>query len=156
RRSEESELGELADDSGVDRLGAVPRRRVWRDLRIAELARRPPNQLLLGCEREVQGSRGGPQKSPAERVSLSSTSPTGRLGLAPSSVARRGFDLLASRARREPQCTHRDGYSARAAGIETRALCEEMLSGAWHRGARHRALLALEHFRIGGPTNLVA
>ena len=51
----------------------------------------------------------------AEPVALSSTLPTDRSGLAPVPVARRGFDLLALRAQREPHCTtaHR-GRASRA------------------------------------------
>ena len=53
RSGEEAELGELADDRPVDRLGAVPLGGVGRDLRVAELARGLPDQLLLVREREV-------------------------------------------------------------------------------------------------------
>src|SRR5581483_9490222 len=48
--------------------------------------------------------------------------------LAPSTVARRGFDLLASRTRREPKCTCRKKASARAVDEERDALCEERVS----------------------------
>ena len=53
RGGEEAELGELADDRPVDRLGPVPLGGVRRDLRVAEVARGLADQLLLVREREV-------------------------------------------------------------------------------------------------------
>ena len=56
RRSQEAELGELGDDSAVDRLRAVPLGRVRCDLGVAERARRLPDQLLLVGERQVHAA----------------------------------------------------------------------------------------------------
>ena len=68
RRGEEAELGELADDRPVDRLGAVPLGRVRRDLGVAEVARGLADQLLLVGEREVHAddltSGGAPDVGP--------------------------------------------------------------------------------------------
>ncbi len=59
----------------------------------------------------------------AGSVALSSTSPTDRFGLASFTTARRGFDLLALRARREPHCTTlRRGRARVAAGGNCRTL----------------------------------
>ncbi len=95
RRGEEAELRELRDDAAVDLLGAVPLGGVRRDLGVAERARGLPDQLLLVAQREVHAADPTHKKT-AERVALSSTSPTGRFGpgglLA---VARRGFALHA-------------------------------------------------------------
>ena len=62
------------------------------------------------CSSESSKSTGDPidtTKYPAEPVALSSTSPTGRLWLAPSTVTRWGFDLLALRAQRDAAIVRR-------------------------------------------------
>ena len=71
RRGEEAELGELGDDAAVDRLRAVPLGRVRRDLGVAELARRLPDQLLLVGERQVHAAIlfGGSKEKPPGAVS---------------------------------------------------------------------------------------
>src|SRR5581483_156920 len=117
RRSEEAERGELADDPAVDRLAAIPLGREGGDLSVAELARGPLDQLLLGGKREVHSD----QKISRRGRALSSTQPTGRFGLAPLAVTRRGFDLLALRTRRELHCTTGAATSARGVGKENLA-----------------------------------
>src|ERR1051325_11833760 len=83
----------------------------------------PPSVGNVGGNR-----RCSPQKIRLVRWALSSTSPTDRFRLAPCPPARWGFDLLARRTRREPNCTTGARPCSRGRAHELSALYSEICS----------------------------
>ena len=126
RGREEAELGELGDDAAVDRLGAVPLGRVRRDLGVAELPRRLPDQLLLVGEREVHAAiLIRTKKIPPGAVSAFVHLTDQPIRACTLHTARWSFDLLARRTRREHQCmTRAHTPRKRVRQTKVRSFCE--------------------------------